>query len=390
MKKHIVLIIVFVVFVLCKGYSQTITKADSLGLPGDNLNLFAVLDLFQQSETFEIFEKKLNEEDSKINNLDLNNDSKTDYIKVIDHAQGESHSIVLQVPINEKENQDVAVIEIEKDKNGKVVVQIIGNEDLYGKDYIVEPLENDLSTKKELSNNSNTYPNKKSDTTISKDGKTVIINNTTNNYYNGTQKVNEYPNAVARDRVYIAVDYWPIVHYMYAPSYIVYVSPWYWYSYPLWWHPWTPWFWHDYYWHHYNYHHDHYYGHYHHTNSYRNQNANSYYGARRSSSSLVQNNRSKGIYSGTYNAPNRSNNNRPAGSNPGYKVNPSNNDRKENNYPASKDKNKPGNRNDNYNNPRKPNYDRPANRPRNNSAPRTSPPRQNNNQPHRSGGGGRR
>ena len=76
MKNRITLILLFVILLVSRGYSQTIPKADSLGLPGDNLNLYAVLDLFQQSETFEIFEKKLNEEDSKINNLDLNNDGK--------------------------------------------------------------------------------------------------------------------------------------------------------------------------------------------------------------------------------------------------------------------------------------------------------------------------
>lgn len=109
--------------------AQKVEKADSLGLPGDNLNLYAVLELFQQSATFEEFEKKLNQKDSKINNLDLNNDGKTDYIKVVDHKEGDSHATVLQIPINEKESQDVAVIEIDKDKNGKIILQIIGNEE---------------------------------------------------------------------------------------------------------------------------------------------------------------------------------------------------------------------------------------------------------------------
>ena len=40
-----------------------------LGLPGDNLDLFAVLDLFQKSKTIEDFEKSLNEEKTGINNL---------------------------------------------------------------------------------------------------------------------------------------------------------------------------------------------------------------------------------------------------------------------------------------------------------------------------------
>src|SRR5512136_2569208 len=51
-----------------------------LGLPGDNLNLYAVMKLFQESETLEAFERNLNAEDSHINNLDLNGDNLVDYI----------------------------------------------------------------------------------------------------------------------------------------------------------------------------------------------------------------------------------------------------------------------------------------------------------------------
>jgi len=52
---------------------QAVAQAEDekLDLPGDNLNLYAVLKLFQESETLEGFERKLNEEDSEINNLDL-------------------------------------------------------------------------------------------------------------------------------------------------------------------------------------------------------------------------------------------------------------------------------------------------------------------------------
>jgi len=53
-----------------------------LGLPGDNLDLYAVLDLFQKSKTIEDFEKSLNLESTGINNLDLNLDGKVDFIKV--------------------------------------------------------------------------------------------------------------------------------------------------------------------------------------------------------------------------------------------------------------------------------------------------------------------
>ena len=51
-----------------------------LGLPGDNLNLYAVMNLFQESETLEKFEQNLNSEESMINNLDMNGDKLIDYI----------------------------------------------------------------------------------------------------------------------------------------------------------------------------------------------------------------------------------------------------------------------------------------------------------------------
>ncbi|MCX6296644.1 MAG: hypothetical protein NTX97_11375 [Bacteroidetes bacterium] len=318
MKKLTFLLLLLAICGSKSAFSQKIEKADSLGLPGDNLNLYAVLDLFQKSETFEVFEKKLNSEDSKINNLDLNNDDKIDYIKVIDHQTGESHAVVLQVLVNEKETQDVAVIEIEKDKNGKVMVQIVGNEELYGKDYIVEPTENDPTAKV-------VNPNKKSDTTVSADGKTVIINNTTNNY-NTTNNTTNNNVASSLDN-YVVVSNWPMVHYIYAPAYVVYVSPWYWYSYPMWWNPWTPWYWHNYYWHHYDHFHNNHYGHYHRTYDYRAPNAHNYYGPRKTVSTTVQTNRTSKVYQKTYDSKDRAGDGRvkPGTSNPAFNNKPRNN-----------------------------------------------------------------
>ncbi|MGC9344027.1 MAG: hypothetical protein ACP5E3_15095, partial [Bacteroidales bacterium] len=110
-----------------------------LGLPGDNLNLYAVMNLFQESETLEKFERDLNDPDSRINNLDLNNDNYVDYIMVSDHSEGNVHNIVLQVALNKKEYQDVAVFIVEKYRDGSVAIQLIGDEALYGKNYIIEP-----------------------------------------------------------------------------------------------------------------------------------------------------------------------------------------------------------------------------------------------------------
>src|ERR1041384_4364379 len=80
------------------AFSQT--QGDStamLNLPGDNLDLYAVLDLFQKSKTIEGFEKSLNDEKEGVNNLDLNLDKKVDFIKVVTTSEDSSYRFVLQV-----------------------------------------------------------------------------------------------------------------------------------------------------------------------------------------------------------------------------------------------------------------------------------------------------
>jgi hypothetical protein len=116
-----------------------------LGLPGDNLDLYAVLDLFQKSKTIELFEKSLNDEKEGINNLDLNLDKKVDFIKVVTTKEDSAYTFVLQVDVTKTETQDVAVIYLNKE-NGKVNMQMVGDEELYGKDYVIEPKGNSSVT----------------------------------------------------------------------------------------------------------------------------------------------------------------------------------------------------------------------------------------------------
>jgi len=140
MKKSLIPLLMFALGLLyIPAFSQTENDTALLGLPGDNLDLYAVLDLFQKSETIEGFEKSLNEEKTGINNLDLNLDNKVDFIKVETKQKDESFTFILQVDVTEKETQDVAVILVDRDKNKKVTLQIVGDKDLYGKDYVIEP-----------------------------------------------------------------------------------------------------------------------------------------------------------------------------------------------------------------------------------------------------------
>jgi hypothetical protein len=76
-----------------------------------------------------------------VNNLDLNEDGQIDYIRVIDNAEGDVHALVLQAVVSETESQDIAVIEIEKNGPQSAILQIIGDEDIFGESLIVEPFE---------------------------------------------------------------------------------------------------------------------------------------------------------------------------------------------------------------------------------------------------------
>jgi hypothetical protein len=111
MKKYVLPYAVVAISLFClPAFSQTAGDSTLLGLPGDNLDLYAVLDLFQNSKTIEEFEKSLNLEKTAINNLDLDLDGKVDFIKVVTKNEGDDFTFILQVAVSKTETQDVAVI----------------------------------------------------------------------------------------------------------------------------------------------------------------------------------------------------------------------------------------------------------------------------------------
>ncbi len=163
-------------------------------VPGDNFSLEGALELFKKSESPQEFEKLLNSENSKVNNLDLNGDGYTDYIRVIDRNEGNVHAFILQAMVSERESQDVAVIELEKLANGKAVLQITGDEDIYGVETIIEP----------------------------------------------TREVRVY-GGTNTSRTVVNVWAWPSVQYIYSPYYSsLWISPWRWSLHPVWYSPWRP------------------------------------------------------------------------------------------------------------------------------------------------------
>src|SRR5687768_12228626 len=114
-------------------------REDSTGLPGDNFSLEGALEMFKKAGSPADFEKLINTEGNNVNNLDLNEDGDIDYIKVIDNMDRDVHAFVLQVAVSETESQDIAVIELEKTGDETAILQIVGDEDIYGEQTIAEP-----------------------------------------------------------------------------------------------------------------------------------------------------------------------------------------------------------------------------------------------------------
>ena len=119
-------------FASVAGHASSDT--DGTGNPGDNFSLEGALSLFKDAEDLEAFEKALNTESSEVNNLDLNEDGEVDCIRTEDFTEGDVHAIVLQAVLGEDEMQDIAVIEIEKTGAEEAVLQIVGDEEIYGEE----------------------------------------------------------------------------------------------------------------------------------------------------------------------------------------------------------------------------------------------------------------
>ena len=163
--------------------------ATAIGMHGDHLDLRAALAAFQESQTLDDFERKLNDPYEKIHDLDLNGDNYIDYLAVIDQTDGYTHAITIRALLGDGESQDVAVIAVEKNGNNSADLQIIGDVNLYGHNYIIDPY----------------------------------------GYDSGFATVSTFN-----------VWMWPVVQLMFSPHYYCYVSPYRWQYYPVWWTTWHP------------------------------------------------------------------------------------------------------------------------------------------------------
>ncbi|MCF6402814.1 hypothetical protein L3C95_10310 [Chitinophaga filiformis] len=191
---------------------------DSTGLPGDNFSLQGALTLFKQANSPEEFERLLNTENNRVNNLDLNADGNIDYLRVINKKQNQVQLFIIQALVSNQESQDVAVIELEKTGENNAVIQIAGDEDLYGETTLAEPVEvsDSLYSAEDNSFDYSTSPR-----------------------LHGPAADAGIPR-MAPTGVIVNVWFWPCVRRVYAPAYVVWTSPWSWINPPVWWRPWHP------------------------------------------------------------------------------------------------------------------------------------------------------
>jgi hypothetical protein len=173
---------------------ETVTVSAKSTDISEGLDLKVVAKLFAEAENLEQFEMKLNQPDSAFCNLDLNGDGEVDYLRVVETGEGNKRLIVLQAVLAKDIYQDVASIYVEKDEKDVVSVQVVGDEYVYGTNYVIEP-------------------------------------------------------------VYI---YRPVIYdWFWSDAWYAWHSPWYWGYWPGWWYAHHCWA-HDWYWHHcYAYHHCH-------------------------------------------------------------------------------------------------------------------------------------
>ena len=174
---------------------ETITVSAKSTDISEGLDLKVVAKLFADAKNLEEFEKMLNNPDSAFCNLDLNGDGQVDYLRVVEMGEGNKRLIVLQAVLAKDIFQEVASIYVEKDEKNEVSVQVVGDEYVYGANYVIEP-------------------------------------------------------------VYI---YRPLIYdWFWSDAWYAWHSPWYWGYWPGWWYAHSCWA-HDWYWHHcYAYHHHHY------------------------------------------------------------------------------------------------------------------------------------
>ncbi|WP_224489268.1 hypothetical protein [Robertkochia flava] len=133
--------VLFLFLLFQAGFSQEKNRVSASSSDiSDNLDLEAVASVFGECKDLEEFERKLNDPDLKLSNLDLNEDGNVDYLRVVSSTKGNTHVVTIQSVLGEDRYQDVATIDVERKDGKDTSVQVIGNTYIYGPQYIIEPV----------------------------------------------------------------------------------------------------------------------------------------------------------------------------------------------------------------------------------------------------------
>lgn len=96
-------------------------------------DLAAATALAKKAKDAADFERLLNSPSEAVNNIDLNDDGKVDYIKVTEYGSGNTRGFSLTDEISPGKIQEIATIEFQKETNASAAtVQTTGNPSLYG------------------------------------------------------------------------------------------------------------------------------------------------------------------------------------------------------------------------------------------------------------------
>jgi hypothetical protein len=133
------LVVVMLTTTQCMAQRTITVNAENNDI-SNNLDLRAVATAFGESKDLQDFEQRLNNYDSQISNLDLNNDGEVDYLRVIERFENNVHVVVIQDVLDQNVYQDVATIIVGRNNNNRSYVQIIGDPYLFGDNYIIDPV----------------------------------------------------------------------------------------------------------------------------------------------------------------------------------------------------------------------------------------------------------
>lgn len=138
----------FALFVAFSMFSQCGRKATPTPLPptaekqadvilkeySKGLDLDAVTELAKKAKDAADFESLLNSKAEAVNNIDLNDDGKVDYIKVTEYGSGDRRGFSLTTEISPGKTQEIATIDFKKEGEN-ATMQTTGNPSLYGPGY---------------------------------------------------------------------------------------------------------------------------------------------------------------------------------------------------------------------------------------------------------------